>query len=357
MTSLVIGQLYDATRFSSITTTYHDFLTFQATNGVPELVFQPKNTDTVVKHAIVSESNPSTCYVIQKDDKYMFLGFSNVSTLAFIFIDNTFKTWITSNNFQHVFEQPISLTGLVDTYNYLYVTFNPSSILSNYKLIYLTESNPNYLHTTKFWTVPNVSDISNYMSSFTDYDIKLYKDSPVWYTPVVKDGIADYHLTFVPPPVLEEGTANITTSTNAVNLIYTKSLYESSLSYFDATYTRLHQELQEEEALNQVLQTNDAQLINELQTFIDTKQPEVEAKVAAITTLHSQIQTIVTVNKELTHQNNDLHTLLESQPAKDLSDKILELRDTTYASLKFLTDNNRFGTNQDLVYIVNKVRI
>ena len=73
--------------------------------------------------------------------------------------------------------------------------------------------------------------------------------------------------------------------------------------------------------------------------------------------LNSDLQTLVQTNLQSIQDNESLNNFVGSPEATEMTNKILELRDSVYDSMKFLTDNNRLGSNSDIVYLVNKVQI
>jgi len=344
--NLVFDQVYDASYFESFSTTFHDFVLLNVDNNEPTLTFQAKSTDTHVCHCIIRNSNPSTGYVLKEGSQYRFLGYSNVSCLGMVYIGHQFKQWLCDNDYLHLFETVISLNN--GTFKVLAI--KGLSNIGTSSLIWIRDTD------NAQWEYFDTKNIKSYIES-VDCDIRFFaNDNLQWYTPVVKDGVKDAHLTSTPISDFTP-TGPTVTDNQGVNLIYAKSLYEESSNYFDAAINRLDKELQEEQMVAQYLSNADQPYVDSLQTFIDANSTIVEDKVSHIKTLRSNLETQIIVNKNNISANDNLNNLLNTTEAQTLTNNILELRNEVYESLRFLSSTNRLGDNNDVIYVISKTAL
>lgn len=350
--TITVNSLYDPSVFSSITTTYHDFVIFSASNNIPSVTFQPKNTSTIIKSAITNNNNP--CYVIMEGTQYRVITFSNVNTLAIAYYDQSFKTWINSNNC-YLFDNVNVQLG-IHNYSSIFVSRSPTADPTKNTYTYITEYNPLYPNTSIFWTDVDISNIEQYEKNISNnYDIKFFISKPSWYSNAVVNAINDVISTYNNVPNITPG--NPLTISNSSNIIYTKSLYNQASGFFDSTINRLIQENQEEESLRDVLNNNTPNLLFDIQQFIDTKSIEINNKLNEVESLKTSLISLINMNQQQLINNHDLNTLISSPSAVDLSDKITSLKNSIYNTIQFLISNNRYGPNSDIVYLINKVSL
>lgn len=351
--TISVNSLYDESVFNTITNTYHDFIILSASNDNPVVTFQPKNTSNIIKCAIANNNNP--CYVILEGTQYRVITFANVNTLAIAYFDSSFKNWINTNN-SHLFEN-LSIPLGVHNYTSVFVSRSPTSDITKNTFTYILEYNPQFPNTSVFWTDVDITNLEQYERNISNnYDIKFYVSTPSWFSPSVYNAINDVINTYdntqqiIPsnPTVILDNTSNI---------IYTKSLYNEAIDFFDSTINRLTQENQEENILKEQLSENSQNLLLDIQTFIDTKSVEINNKLNLVTSLKNSLVETVNYNKLQLTNNHDLYSLVTSQPATDLSNKIASLKNTIYDSIQFLVSNNRYGPNSDIVYLINKVSL
>lgn len=345
----VQGQIYTSADFSNLRAASEDVVLISVENDVPQLVFQDNTVDGQVK--LVDVNDGTTGFVMDMGDgNYKYLA-DHQTSLGLVHIDKSMSAYL-STQYSHMFEgQAITLS--TGSYTNVFVTCRPLLDQNTSEVMFLDENN------SKFWGIPNTADISDYLNNIPAFDVKFYPDveSASWYTQLVQDAIRDTVLTFVPEQPPDPTDSTVVQPLDAANLIYTKSLYESSLAYFDSAISRIEQELAEEQNVANQLSSNDQQLLSDLQTFVNDKSQEINDKVTNLTELKTDLETLVQQNLQDIQSNEDLYNYLNTPEATDLTSKILELRDKVYDSLKFLTDNNRLGSNNDIVYIVNKVQI
>lgn len=347
------GNIYLESELSNIRNPEKDVIGIYVDADVIQLVFQDAEVN-VSGNIKLADIGGITGHVLDMgDSNYKYLADYNVehqNSEAFIHIDKSVAQYM-KNNFSHMFSG-LNIELYDGIYTNVFVTCRPNLDQNISESMYLNSNDP------KYFSIPNTADLSSYMDGIPAYDVKIYKtaEDASWYDQTVQTGIRDYVMTSVAEEPLN--TTNPTIVSNPMmNLIYTKSLYESSLAYFDSAITRIEQELQEEQNLANTLTNDDAQLLSDLQTFVTEKSNEVNDKTSHLNQLTIDLQTIVEQNKIAMQSNEELNTFLNTVEAQDLSTKIVELRDSVYLSLKFLTDNHRLGSNNDMVYIVNKVQI
>jgi hypothetical protein len=346
LTNLEFDKLYEDDRFEVFENTYHDFLLMRLDkNGQPMLTYQPKGTQGNVSHCIIKNSNPSTGYVLKEGTQNRFLGYSNVSTLGFCYVNLEYIEWLSlfDNNFQHLFPNNVKFNDK----NYSVLTVK-GYIFSGKSYFFSLDKNSNV------WNQIDTENIKDYIQSM-DIDVKLL-ESVEWYTETVINGIRDAHAISFP---IENHYPNDPTLVNnpGANLIYAKSLYEESEQFLNIAIQKLETELREEEIVKNNLSTSDSAYVDELQTFINDKTAEVETKLNHIKSLRENLENCITKNQILIQANEDLHDLLNSQEAKNLTKNILSIRDEVYNSFHFLMENNRLGTNNDTVYIIPKTSL
>ena len=351
--SPVPGNIYTADDFTNPRAAGIDVVILLYENDVPTLHFQ--NDDETHENCEVEKvdfHDGTIGYVHNDGDaSYTFIAPTNDSALGLVLVDNQLVDWMKDNH-SHMFTG-LNITLNTGVFTNVFIARNPNFMTDNFEVIWLDQNN------TNFWGVPNTADISGYLNSIPNVDVKFYPDSTAasWYNNVVQDAIRDAVITAIATDPIDPTLNTDTSGVNVANLIYTKSLYESSAAYFDSTIARLQQELAEEQNLQNVLSTDETELINDLQNFIDTKAVEVNNKVNNLNQINSDLRTLVSDNLNSINTNEQLSNFLNSSESTDLSNKILELRDKVYDSIKFLSDNQRLGRNEDIVYLVSKVQI
>jgi uncharacterized HAD superfamily protein len=105
------------------------------------------------------------------------------------------------------------------------------------------------------------------------------------------------------------------------------------------------------------LAAQDATLQQQLEVFVANKAGEIVAKHDKMLASKAELESLVVSNASALKQNHSLKDFVYSAPVQELSNKILELRNLTYDSIKLLSSNGRFGTNKDTVYMINKVQL
>ncbi len=227
------------------------------------------------------------------------------------------------------------------------ITLTIGNLHNTYKNIFLTKGLDQITKTdyvfeniTGLIAVPP-TDISTYLNSIPagHYDFKL---NPTWLTPLFETGIKDYIMSL---SVLNAQSTQI--ETVSPNIIYSKSLYENSETFFDTAINRLNEALLEEQTINNILKENYETIDTSVQSFIETNSTEITNKLNNITSLYNQIETLVTENNNYIQNSS----VLNSFEANALSKKILDLRDKVYNSINLL------GNRHNTVYILNKITI
>lgn len=189
--SLVIGQLYDASAFSDFRNTYHDFLIVTMLNSTPNILFQPKNTNTYVQYATAVNNNPSSCYVYPENGMYRLIGFANTAAVLLTYFRDDFNTWAQNNISTLFIHQNILFSNILSNpnsngtnlYPHILITINKNRILSSNPVISVWDYNISNSATLKFWTDINTSDLGGYVKSITaDYDIRFYQSVPTWFS-------------------------------------------------------------------------------------------------------------------------------------------------------------------------------
>lgn len=348
--SPVVGNNYDATHFTNLRAANKDFVGLFAEGDVFNLLFQDDTTDGDIK--LVDFNDGTVGYVRDLlDGNYQFIGHENTLANALVVIDSTVSHHLETNYSQML--SGLNITLDQGTYTNVFVTKSPTYMDTNLQVIALDVNDPMY------WDVPNLTDISSWLGSIANYDVKFYPnaESASWYDQGVKDGIRDAIITALPTDPIDPNTVTVVPSNELANLIYSKSLYESSIAYFDSTITRLEQELQEEQNLEGLLSGDNAVLIADLQSFIDNKSVEVNNKLTYLKQVKADLEALVAQNLISIQNNGELNSLLQSEPATSLSNNILELRDDVYNALKFLSDNGRLGSNNDILFEIDMTQI
>lgn len=346
----VNNKIYNLSDFTEISPANINVLRFFVSNGTLQLHYQSKNSDGIIKVGkyldgtfgyILDVGNSTFQYLINKQD--------NKHTL--LSVDHTVCQWMTSNYCNMFSDMNIEVNGVI--FNNVFITMKPYFDMAVNTSInkFIGDAE------TSFFAVPDVTNILPYLTSITDFDVRIYQlNNSAWFSNVVVTAIRDAIITQLVPSQISTNNVSFVTD-GSVNLIYTKSLYETSLSYFDGAITRLQQECTEERNLNNALSTDDGFLANSLQQFIDTKTTEITDKVSTIQQLSSDLQSLVADNANKIQANQNLMNVITSQPSVSLSNKIVELRNNVYSSIKFLADNHRFGSNTDIVYVMSKVQL
>lgn len=308
-----------------------------------QLEIQLENTSGPVYYVKFADGTEG--YVVdQGDGQYRYL-LEKSSHFAYVVIDETFGQYLSSAYFK-IFTINVSFPN--GQYNQLFVTKKP--IFTPQTVIYgLDTTNGNY------WSTPDTSAVYSWMNNISAYDIRFISDiATSWVDPLVQQAVTDASKTIIAlnPSILDPQVVK----DNSVSLIYTKSLYDSSSTYFDTVINTIEKEYTDEQKLAESLQNSDS-LITELQTFIDTKSSEVHDKLVKLQTLSSNLRSVFSSNQSAMQSNERLHDLLVSQPAVSVSNEITQLRDTIYSSLEFLVNNNRISKNDNIVYVVNKTQL
>lgn len=340
----VINNVYTSSDFTSISEINKPFFTFNIINNIPNISIQLPGEQGVIQY--VSFNDGTKGYVsFLSNNQYKYITPDVSNYVAHVIIDASVSNWL-ANNYYNVFNTNIILQNNV--YTQILILQKPS-LLPQTTIFGLDTSN------NQFWSVPNINSIHTWINSIQTYDIRFITDNNKWFTDLVGQGIIDYTKSVVAliPTIKDPVVIN----DNITNLIYTKSLYESSASYFDNVINNVQKEYTEELQLNNLLSSNSDILINDLQTFINTKSQEVHDKLVNLQKLNTNLQTILTSNNTAITNNTDLHNILISQPALNVSNEIIQLRDTIYSTLQFLANNNRLGTNNNVIYVINKTQI
>lgn len=348
----VIGNNYDVNDFSNLRTIDKNMVLIYSIDE-PQLDFQDKDVDTENHKVKIADMNDNTVGILMDngDQTYMYLdnydNYSNFDIL--ILVDKTMGSYL-ADNYSHMFNnKTINVNNAV--FSNVFITAKPF-IGEVTSLIGLDEGN------TKFWEMPNTNDMSDYLNNVDNYDVRFYSsENSVWYNQTVQDAIRDFILTYNEENDLPNDQPTLINFADTTNLIYTKSLYENSVAYFDSAISRLEQELAEEQNIQNQLSTDEGQLLNNLQDFVNNKSQEINDKVNNINNINSELQTLVQENLNNIQSNEDLYDFLNTPDATNLNSKIIELRDTVYNSVKFLADNHRLGSNNDIIYLVNKVQL
>lgn len=231
--ALPMGALYDASTFSSLSNTFHDFLIFTMENGSPKVVFQPKTTNTIVKHAIAANSNPSTCYIIQEGSQYRLIVYSNVATLAIAYFDQSFRTHIQTENsllldgtinFSTATSNPTD--NGTNIYTKALVTRKKTAVSTTHSYSYVTAYNGSFAHTMEYWT--NITNATQYVNNLQpSYGLKLYQSTPVWLNSTF---LATLKNSVSPPQTLSFPWPMFPTNTNMFSQSACDTFYNSVLT-------------------------------------------------------------------------------------------------------------------------------
>ncbi len=338
--ALVGGSRYAKTLFSDINTP--DIENIYLTVN-PSTVFSVSNT--AIKNATIQGKS---VYILDDNDSttYLYLNTVVPNSTAVVYIDSNAKTLLT---------EKCSMLMQLQSGRYLFVCRSPLVDVTKHFCINILSS---VMH----------SDIDNthldaYVNGIAEYDVRILEPSNIaWYTEVFKTGLYDAVTTsiLIPPTIPVVAPVVISDpNVSGMNLIYAKSLYESTSEYISNVTARLTAELNEEIILNNKLQTdiNDSVVFNEISAFIINSNVDVTTKLNTLMNLQSQLMTYIAQNKALLTSNTNLHNLLQSQAAVSLTSNILKLRDIIYDSIKYLVDNNRYGANNDIVYLISRTKL
>lgn len=347
----VLGNIYMSTDFTQIQPSLQNFITlttFTDTSGniLPKIVFQGANDDGNIK--LVTFSQGTIGYASLNNGHYTYFLEQDTTKSGFIIVDSSFAAWIQKNNSTLLSNFYLSVNG--NNYNTLVVVVKPLFTPIN-TIIPIDASN------TTMFSTPDTTNITNWLTQIVGYDIRLFTDgNAAWFNSTVIQAINDFTTTInaitpVPPlaPTISTNTAN-------PNLIYTHSLYDNSSNYFNNIATLMQQEYNNELQLQQTLaiDVNDGVLTNELKAFMDNQTQNITNSLSNIQTLNTNLKNIVASNQATILENNQLNSLLTSQQAQTLSNNIIQLRNTIYDSIEYLTSNQRMKTGQDVIYLINR---
>lgn len=340
MSVLTTGNVYDNTYFENFGPTYHDFFWYTVVDDVPTITKHLNGTQGPnFFHVNVPSTNPSTGYVFKMSEtEYRFMGYSNTATTGFCYVDTLFKNWMMSHGKRyHVFEQSIE-TGN-GTYTHNLVTFDNAADPNNHTVIQLWSSVP------KYWESPMVSNTSeeDYISSLNNgTDVRFLLENPNLYPPTDP---CEY------PPIDPYNATTQDVPLDNANILNAKAVYENNCHTYDCVIARLNQELQEEHNVRDLLQGDQANVLPEVENFVNTKAVEINDKLNTVTQIRSELETLIPENLANLQSNTDLYNYIQSQPATDLSLKIFDLDHAIHDAVAFLQSHNRYGTSNDIIYL------
>jgi hypothetical protein len=249
----VRGNVYDASEFSNFGATYHDWMVYSVdeVSGLPVVSWIPKGSSKArIQSARIVNPPPQYNYIVYvevlADGRVKYIEQTNVATLAMAYLDDNFRVWLDTNySTMLVPSAPLPLAG--GKYTHAWVARSRARKPEPHASIYVIENNAQYPHTTKFWTPVNSADLNGYVAGIQDYDLKFFQGEPsAWFNPTVDVGIRDAHLAQINNVApISQGGVNAEVDLNTT-IVYTKSLYEESINYFDGALARLDQELGEE---------------------------------------------------------------------------------------------------------------
>lgn len=335
------GLSYDSSHFESFGPVNHDVVVLGMDGaGAPMVEKVMVGTSGSVQLASVVNGDPSTVYILAEGSMYRLLDFEidMMPGQVLVYYTEEFKQWLDANvSFLH--EDPVEGSMFV---------VRSKHADSSQHIVHLMDGDSSEI---------DVTNLSMYLDSIANYDTRFYSGSPNWLNPSLKEAVdlAMCELENVDPLTVTDPV--VVDDSHQLNLIYTKSLYEKSEGYINDACLRLQQELTEEQNVQQYLNSEDSNVTQDLNDFIATKEAEISTKLQEVNDMKDDLANVIQSNQQSIQDNQELHTLLNSPPAVDVSNKILELKCKINESLQLLIDNNRLGSNYDTIYLINRTSL
>lgn len=200
--SLPLGGIYNSLTFTSFRPTYHDFLIFDFKDNKANITFQKTGTDTLIKVGVTDNSTLNPMYLFPTGADWKVIYPVNVATMALAYYTDSFKQFLLTEGSMWLDQLPITFNN-GKTYGYVLVSRGKTFDPFQHFYTFITNGNPEYPHTMKFWT-----DIGTDNQAFVDSvsggpDLRFYQDIPQWY---LSDGLSKIKAVLpgvnVQPPVV-----------------------------------------------------------------------------------------------------------------------------------------------------------
>lgn len=198
--SLPLGGIYNSLTFTTFKPTYHDILIFDYSDKI-NVTFQKAGTDNPIKVGMTDNATLNPMYLYPAGTEWKVIYPINVATMALAYYTDSFKQLILTKGSVWLDQLTIPFNN-GKTYGNILVTrgktFNPLQHIYTF----VTDGNPQYPHTMKFWT-----DIGTDPSAFAadisnGIDLRFYSTVPEWY---ISDGLTKIKSavlgTSIQPPV------------------------------------------------------------------------------------------------------------------------------------------------------------
>lgn len=331
----VLGKLYVSSDFSQISQTDQQFIILTVENNYPKFIIQ--NGNGKVKY-VKFVRNDIDGYVIDiENNKYEYLTHVDRSVYCYIIIDILFASWLSNNYCYNISGLDLQINS--KNISNIFIVTKPL-LTPKHTVIYVNDY-------SKFWQKPH-TNINIWLSHIVDYDVRLFENNE--FDDDIINNIVKYTEKIITMND-REIDENINCE-NITNLIYTKSLYENSVTHYNGIINKLQQEYDNEIKLKNMLDSHGPELLTKLQLFVDTKQNEITNKLNDLQILSSNYKYITGENLNNIVLNKKLYDYLISQKAIKVSNDILQLNNTVKNCEKLLSKNKH-----DTIYVVNKKNI